>query len=498
MERREFVRKSAISASLMAAGPLPIRVLGATERQPGPLPRPAIGIQIGAVSFSDEGVNQVLDNVQQLAGVNTLFIPVFAFNRGLAGRTYAGHEFPDHGKQFADPDFTGGYYATMHEKYYADSMLKPEHLRARELGDYDVLAEVLPEAGKRGMKVIAFFADNYGLDKPFADQLCEVDISGKLVGEVNFVNPQYRASLFAILEDCVRSYGVDGVLWRSERLGPMSNVLQFNHYGTPSATSFDPYTIARAEDKGINVDRVRKGYSELIRFATDSMQGNKPVDGSYVTFWRILFNYPEILAWHQLFVEGLREVYQRVYGFLKGIRPELQVGWALSFKGLNNPFYKSRQDLQELGKYSDFLKIVMYNNIGGTRFHRVIDRVENTVYGDMDRQQILDFFCAIMGYEKTGNEHLWDGLPPSLVKVETEKAIKGAAGTDTLILPGIDVGLPPGEGTTFAYSRGHVKNSVLAAFQGGAEGILIARKYSEMKLDHLAGAGDALRELKIL
>jgi len=42
----------------------------------------------------------------------------------------------------------------------------------------------------------------------------------------------------------------------------------------------------------------------------------------------------------------------------------------------------------------------------------------------------------------------------------------------------------------FTEGRAH---AVLAAFQGGADGVILSRKSSEMKLANLAGAGDALR-----
>jgi len=37
---------------------------------------------------------------------------------------------------------------------------------------------------------------------------------------------------------------------------------------------------------------------------------------------------------------------------------------------------------------------------------------------------------------------------------------------------------------------------VLAAFRGEADGVILSRKYSEMKLENLRGAGAALKELK--
>jgi hypothetical protein len=39
------------------------------------------------------------------------------------------------------------------------------------------------------------------------------------------------------------------------------------------------------------------------------------------------------------------------------------------------------------------------------------------------------------------------------------------------------------------------KDVVLAAFKGGADGVLLSRKYSEMKLANLKGARLALKEL---
>jgi hypothetical protein len=48
------------------------------------------GIQIGPVSFADEGVDQVLDTVQQRGGVNTIFLTTFTYGRGLSGRQIPG------------------------------------------------------------------------------------------------------------------------------------------------------------------------------------------------------------------------------------------------------------------------------------------------------------------------------------------------------------------------------------------------------------------------
>jgi hypothetical protein len=43
-----------------------------------------------------------------------------------------------------------------------------------------------------------------------------------------------------------------------------------------------------------------------------------------------------------------------------------------------------------------------------------------------------------------------------------------------------------------------VRDSVKAAYAAGAQGVVLCRKYSEMKLANLAGAGQGLREAGVV
>ena len=52
--------------------------------------------------------------------------------------------------------------------------------------------------------------------------------------------------------------------------------------------------------------------------------------------------------------------------------------------------------------------------------------------------------------------------------------------------------VPPGERDE---SPEDVTGAVVAAFEAGAQGVVLSRKYSEMRLDNLAGCGEALRRL---
>src|ERR1035437_2994523 len=92
MNRRNFMQNAVAGA-----------LAGTTaSSQAAPPASKMIGLQVGAVSFVDEGVNQVLDIFQQSASVNTLFVATFTYGRGIAGRQVPGQPLPDHGKQEYD------------------------------------------------------------------------------------------------------------------------------------------------------------------------------------------------------------------------------------------------------------------------------------------------------------------------------------------------------------------------------------------------------------
>ena len=88
------------------------------------------------------------------------------------------------------------------------------------------------------------------------------------------------------------------------------------------------------------------------------------------------------------------------------------------------------------------------------------------------------------------------GLSADYVFRESKRALEGVAGTKTQIWPGIDIDIPT-ESNHSKCTPQSVKQAVLAAFRAGAPGVILSRKYSEMRLADLSGAGDAVRELKV-
>jgi hypothetical protein len=490
MNRRDFIQTASAAAVAAAVPP--------SSQAQSPVASKMIGIQVGAVSFVDEGTEKVLDEFQQDAAINTLFIATFTYGRGIAGRQVPGQPLPDHGAQSYDSGtFHGGSYTAVDAKYFTNTPFK--NFRAPDFGNYDVLADVLPSARKRGMKVICWFEDVFRKDLPGIDQLEEVELSGAKATTLCFNNPNYRNWLLGIAENWARNYDIDGIMWGSERQGAFSNMLGASHGRAEGdrVTCFCQHCIARAKKSGINPDRARQGFLELQKFVDAGHQGKRPVDGYYVTLWRLMLRYPELLAWEMLWTDSLRDTYAAIYEHVKSVKPSLQVGWHIWHNNSFNPIYRAEQDLAAIAPHSDFLKMVMYHNCAGERMAHYIDNVSASIYADIPKQELLDFHYRVLDFKERGLDEIpYTGFSSDSVYRETSRARAALQGAKTQLWPGIDVDIPTDENNSKCTPFG-TRNAVAAAFKGGADGVLISRKYSEMKLANLKAVGAALKELKL-
>jgi len=491
MDRREFLETSGVLAGTAMLGGIP--------SLQAPKTAPMIGIQVGAVSFVDEGTDRVLESLRELASINTLFVATFTYGRGIAGRQLPNQPLPDHGKQEYDTaTFRGGNYATPHPQYYKNTSITPE--RAPDHPNYDVLADVLPRAHQRGMKVIAWFEDVFAADVPGFDRAREVVLAGPAATTACTRNPNTRNFWLGLVEDYLRSYDVDGLMWGSERQGPLGSLLGTNHGGTGAGgrvACFCQYCVAAAKQQGINVDRAKEGYTSLMKWSAAVGAGQRPADGAFVTFWRLLVKYPEILAWEHLWNEALYETYRDMYKRAHEIAPAKGMGWHIWHNNSFSPFYRAEQDYADFSQYSDFLKVVMYGLCGGERLAQYVGNSNRSLFADLTPDATLALTYDLQQYhDRPLNELAADGLGADYVRRETARAVAGVS-SNVKIWPGIDVDIPTAA-TSKKTQPSDVYEAVKAAFAGGAHGVLLSRKYSEMRLDNIRGAGRAVRELKLV
>jgi len=494
--RRDFLKNSAAFSALLALEPFEsyASLSGKTEMN---AKKKIHGIQIGAVSFVDEGVKPVLDFFQKEVGINTLFLTVFTYGRGLAGRQVPGEKMPDHGSAESDVNtYHGGNYATIHPRFYASTVLK--ETRAKEHGDFDILAAVVPEARKRGMKVFASIEDQWRQDVPGITPLRETDLYGRKANTLCLFNPEVKEFWKALTTDLCSSYDIDGILFFNERNGPFLSALGASHFQTidsSRATCFCEYHKNASEGHGIDFGRTKEGYRQLDGFVQRSLKDIRPSDGYYVEFQRLLLNYPEITAYDQLFDFAKHQILKEVYTTVKAINRKLQVGFHIEHVNSFNPLYRATRSYEDLAAMADFLKVVVYNNCGGERYANFIRNIGSTAFRDVPLEALMRFNNRLLNYSE--NESPFDqlataGISPDYVFRETRRAIEGVKGK-CLILPGIDVNIPTGKNSRKA-SPQDTYEATLAAYKAGSDGVILSRKYSEMFLDNLKAAGRAVRE----
>jgi len=490
MERRDFLRSAVAGLAVGAADAAPQNAAQQTAASGGQ--KKTIAIQIGTESFMDEGVEKVLDILQQKGAVNALFLAVYDFGNGIAGRQLPGHPIPDHGLQVYPP-FRGGNYCNVHAQYYKDTVINPNDTRAPEFPNVDVVDTVLPAAHKRGIKVYTWADDQVRMRVPNMNQLTEVDIDGRPNQRGCYNNPHYQNYLLGLTEDWMRSHPeVDGVMWCMEANGALEQAINFG-----ALSCFCQFCQDKARKQGINVERAKQGLLTLREYLRACRSGTRPVDGYYITYWRILLRNPEILAWEHFWHEGLRDMYKTIHAKVKSLNASMPCGWHIEHSTTFSPLYRAEKEIKEMDGYTDILKEVMYHNCAGERMiQRVINREQPGIYGDFTKEELLmDFQYKVMNFrERALDQIAYTGFSADYVAREAKRAVDGAAGTKIAIWPGIDIDIPTNVNSS-SCTPGGTRDAVLAAFKAGVPGVVLSRKYSEMKLANLAGAGDAIRQL---
>ena len=132
-----------------------------------------------------------------------------------------------------------------------------------------------------------------------------------------------------------------------------------------------------------------------------------------------------------------------------------------------------------------------------------IDSVSETIYGDVPPQELLAFHYRVLGYSGVPYDQLRRGpIGGDYVYRESKRSVEGAASAGTPVWTGVDVDIPiqsddlgnEKSSTVGESTRASVRESVRQALRAGVQGIVISRKYSEMRLDSLSGVGDAVKE----
>jgi hypothetical protein len=510
VSRRDFIRTAAWAATAGAGlGSNPAGAQDAPIASPAPAGAPMIGFQVEVTYMLSYGIARFLDDVQTRASVNTLFLHGEPYEASWAGLDRA-----------SNPT---GNFATAHPQYYQEVLMKPQALSP---GDPDLpaaMAKITAETRKRGVKIFPWMEEDNRppLRIKGMDRLYEIDLHGRRTGGhpggpcLN--NPYFRNLISGAVEDYIRSYDIDGLQRGSERQGPLGNALGAWHHGAksdPGRTScFCEYCAAKAAKQGIDFDRVKQAYLALEPYVRNGRAGRRPPDGYYVEFWRLLLRHPELLVWETFWADSMREMQREFSAKAKSIRPGIQVGYHLWQNISFNPLYRAEQDYAPYTEYADFLKPALYDNPAGERMNSFVDSLTQNVFGDLSRQEMLDFEYRVMDLREKSYAEIAGGAerPPAAaspdgrtprrtyqrfssdyVLGETKRAVAGVAGSRTRICPGLGIDVQEKNSTPES-----VRGAVEAVFRGGGSGLVISTSHAAMRPENLSAVGATLRELKL-
>jgi hypothetical protein len=446
---------------------------------------PLIGMQLGAGPLVGD-TDQLLYTMRNKCGINALFVFVF------------GHE-----ARFIVPtiprNFRGGNYAIPHMQYYAGSNLTYDDMRAPEFPDVDILDRTMKATRKHGFKTYALIEEAEG-QPPSApwQAFYEYDFHGRRQRDACSNNPAYRAFMLGLVEDYARSYEVDGFMWSSERQGGLTNALGARHGGAttdPSrSTCFCEYCVKKGAAQGINVDRAKQGFVALEAFVRAGRANKRPRDGYFVSFTRLLLNYPELLQWESLWINSRKQLMIDIRNRVKTVNAATPVGFHVWHNASFSPFYRAEIDFADMAKNADFIKPVVYNSCAGSRIKSYVDSVAHTIFGDIPPADILQMTYKMFDYKESPYDQVaTTGFTTDYISREVKRTLDDVAGTNVPVYAGIDIDIPGSN-----YTPDTVKQSVTAALTAGAQGIVFARNWGEMNPEHVAGVRAALSELKMI
>jgi hypothetical protein len=451
-----------------------------------------VATQVKAYAWEDEGIDKLLDNLQEKGNVNTVFAFTFLSEpTDVSGKI----PLPDHGTfSKAHPEIGGAFY-DYDLKYFADTTLKEFHAASK----FNVISEVGPKLKARGMDFFAWDYNNSNANMmrliPGFTDVAEVDVYGRRTDSACWNHPNYRAQLSGRIESYLLQYPdqVAGIIWGCERMGPLDNMIG-GGWATTGISCFCSYCRAKARDRGISVERAQEGFIKLDKLFQAAGREQRPPDGYFVTFWRILLEYPEVLAWHKMWNDSYHEIRSQLYGTAKSLAPEKPFGFHMVQNITFSPFYSAADDYAVIMESTDFIKIATYNNAGGGRMASFIRRLCSTIFADATPEDFTPFYYKIMGYDEAPYDQLpASGLSVGYIARETKRAIADT-GHSIQIYPSVDINVPIDPGWKKTTPEG-VKAEVRAALGAGADGVVLSREYTEMWLANLAAAGDATREI---
>lgn len=479
-----------------------------------------VGIPLGAQDIKVKGVVPLLDFLEEKVSVNALIVNAHTFQGACSYTSHERHFFGTSLRDCRLPD-DDGFDAL-------DAIIGPAQKRGIKVYShvlsYDNVSALSSMGGPRNM-------DENGFEKiPLAalehlSHVLEIDLFGRKGIKPCLNNPDYREYYFSLVEDQLRSYPIEGINFNIERYGPLENTLLGNFPSSypkrkpTAATCFCRHCVERARDRGIDLDRARQAYLSLLEFSEgswslalkagdplalsgfplgDHTPTAAPPDGYFVEFLRILMKHPEILAWNQLWYDGLHDFQKELYGIVKSVSPDRKMGWHVWHPRAYSPFERAAYDIGEMRRYSDWIKPKMDHNCVGYRYGLQVRKTAQALFADRPLRQAYEAMNAMLGWDEGPLEELpQKGMSVRYLRDETAR-YRASVRDEIPIYPGIGLDMPSGPAGHPGFHPTEpedVENALHAIAEAGAGGVVLSRALGEMREKNLLAAGNTIREI---
>jgi hypothetical protein len=341
------------------------------------------------------------------------------------------------------------------------------------------------------MKIYARILEARHTDIRNFDKIVMVDVTGKPTQTACWNHPDNRAFWNATVTDLFRSYDLDGFQWGAERASPLTRLI---NGGTPSAAAcFCQFCLARGKAHGIDTNRARKGFTELLAYIQQLRGGKRPPEGAYAGYFGLLMRYPEILAWDYQYRLSREEIMKGMYDTIKAIKPSAHVGWHVDHWATSMDLIaRAAMTYAEMAPWGDYQKVVVYHAVTSPRLRSWIGSEQRSILSDMSLEEAVNYHYELWGYPRSldvmANKPTPPAASPEYVYAETKRSVESAQGK-TKIYPGIGFNLPGGG----ADDPEAIYQCVMKAFDAGAAGIVVSREYEELTVPNLKAVGRAAR-----
>lgn len=447
-----------------------------------------VGTPVLMEVFFKEGIGAALDRMQTVGGINT----VMCFSHRHVFRQYENNyaAFTDEdGREITD------VWVKTDPKYYDDPQLQGKNFSAK-YADRDMFDEVHEETARRGMGLYARILEPYVVTGaiPGMEEWVEIDAHGRKTDHICFNHPGYIRYWESVVNDLVINHPyLNGFKYGQERGGPLLDTMGKSGNGK----CFCPHCLKLAKERGLDADEARRGLLAVHDYGERIRNSEKPVDGNFVTFLRLLTQYPEVLAWEQFWMDSREAQRKRMFRQIKGIDPKIQVGWHMDHGLTWDLITRATWDYTTMGPYSDWLSVAVYFDSMGRRSRNHFDlNYRDILFGDADEKTAYNMYLYMLGYNPAQQPPIEahrahdTAFDPEYVYAEVSRVVKNVKGQAKVYSrPGFDM---PGYDCGVTAKQAY--DSVRLSLEAGADGMWIGREWGELTPANAQAAGDAVRD----